>query len=307
MSDAIDYSLYKITSTRDFDDALSELKRISEHQEKYKNYINKIFIIIDEIIQKADMYEAEYARPLDVNKDVIHIHLDGRNSGNIILIYSVSGKDINLDLRLHNITNHNDLTYVSRKAYVDRQKLQEFNVVENKYSEEQIIYVEECYLDLITDYKIYQLKGQKKTDYSNEWLQFYFENTECSDPLTWDEFMEIIYYLQNKYQKKIFGSLDFNVKHHVLPISDKEERYIMNLFKIYDIDVHDAYIVTETDDHGDSYEDMFVETISEDERSLKFLESELFLLENKYEILFWSKRNGLGRCGKTYQFSHYFE
>jgi len=78
----IDYSKYSITATSQFCNVLSELKETGHNKE-----IKKLFRIIDEIIEGVDMYEREYSRPLRNSEKMEHIHLDGRQTGDIILLY----------------------------------------------------------------------------------------------------------------------------------------------------------------------------------------------------------------------------
>mgnify|MGYP003308683367 CR=1 FL=1 len=134
----------------------------------------------------------------------------------------------------------------------------------------------------------------------------YFDATKCSDSITWDQFIEIIYYLQSKHKKKVFGSIDFSDIQTSSPITPHEQNYILRLFKDNDIKVHDAYVETEVDEYGDTYVTMFVEAVSDDYRELQLLESDLYALEHKFEIMFHSRMNGYGGSGRTYEFYHYF-
>lgn len=302
MSSTIDYSKYNITSTSQFDDGLSLLKR-----EGYKSEVRKLFKLIDEIIEGEDMYEKEYSRPLKDSPKVYHIHLDGRRTGDIILLYTVDGLDIDLDLKLYNITDHNNLDRQSNKKYINRQSLHDFDVIKNKYSESQIEYAEACYLNIVSDYKFHQLQSEQRTRYTEKYAKDYFDSYECEDSLTYDEFLQLLQYFENIHNKKIFGAIDFSRTVHCSPITKREEQYILNIVNDYGLDVEDAYIETEVDEYGDAYESMFVEVASDDFRSSKLMESEFYSLKSLFNIGFDSARNGFGYFGKTYEFFHYFE
>lgn len=298
----IDYTKYSITSTSQFDGGLSQLKDAN-----LNNEVKKLFRCIDEIIEDIDMYEKEYARPLRNSNKMIHIHLDGRKTGDIILIYKVDGHDIDLDLKLYNITNHKDLDRVSNPKFTNRQLLHEFNVIENKFSQVQLDYVEECYLDLVSDYKFHKLKGESKSEYSKRFLQDYFNNTECADSLGFNEFKQILHYFEKQHNRSIEGSINLSNPVRTSPITEREENYIMTVFDDYDVDVVDAYIETEVDEYGDTYEYMYVSVASDNFREIKLLESDLYSINSLFEIEFSSKRNGLGTYGRIYEFVHYFE
>lgn len=302
MSNSIDYTRYNITCTSQFCDGLAQLKH-----DNLSSEVAKLFRIIDEIILGVDMYEKEYARPLKNTKKIEHIHLDGRKTGDIILLYTVDGQDIDLDLKLFNITDHKNLNRVSAPKYTTKQKFNDFNVVVNKFSAEQIEYVEECYLNLISDPKFHQLKGDKRKQYSESYISDYYNNSSCESALSFDEFMQIISYLESENHKSIFGSLDFNSPQHTAAITDREEQYILRLIQNYGLSINDAYIETEVDEYGDTYESMYVDIFSDNFRDIKLLESEFYSLDNIFGITFDSYINGLGRWGRTYIFSHYFE
>lgn len=105
--------------------------------------------------------------------------------------------------------------------------------------------------------------------------------------------------------KSIFGS-SFSDPQRTYPITAREERFIIELVQDYDVKIQDAYIETEVDEFGDTYESMFVSVISDDYSTIKLLESDFYELENMFGILFDCEFNGFGRCGKTYEFYHYF-
>lgn len=302
MNNFIDYSKYNITCTPQFCDGLAQLKN-----DNLSSEVAKLFRIIDEIIQGVDMYEKEYSRPLKNTKKIEHIHLDGRKTGDIILLYTVDGKDIDLDLKLVNITDHKNLDRVSAPKYTKKQKFNDFNVITSKFTEAQIAYVEECYLNLISDYKFHQLKGDKRKQYSESYIEDYYNNSSCEPKLSLDEFLQIISYLEAENHKSIFGSLDFSSPQHTSPITEREEQYILNLVQDYDLEINDAYIETEVDEYGDTYESMYVEIYSDSFRNIKLFESELYSLDDIFGITFDSCINGLGTWGRTYIFSHYFE
>lgn len=297
-----DYSIYNITSTSQFDNVLAQLKA-----DNYRKEVKKLFKIIDEIIDGLDMYEQEYARPLKGSKKIMHIHLDGRRTGDIILLYTVNGLDVDLDLKLYNITNHKNLSLQSSPKFTNKQQLHKFDVIANKYSPVQLEYAEQCYLDLIADYKFHQLKGQARSDYSKQYFEDYLNDVECEDPLELDEFLQIIQYFENKYHNSVFGSINFSTPQHVKPITEREESYIFSLFDYYGGYIQDAYIENEIDELGNTYEDMYVKASFESFRDMKLLENELYSLDSIFEIMFSVSLNGLGRYGRTYQFSHYFE
>lgn len=298
----IDYSKYNITSTSQFDDGLAQLR-----DDSHVNELKKLFRLIQEIIEGIDMYEREYSRPLKGSDKILHIHLDGKQTGDIVFLYKVNGHDIDLDLKLYNITDHKNLDRVSKPKFTKRQGLHDFDVVENKYTRNQLNYAEDCYLELISDYKFHQLSGSKRSEYSNKYLQDYFNNVECEDVITFDEFLEMIQYFESRHKKSIFGSLNFSNSQHTSAITDREERYIMQIFNDYLVNILDVYIETEVDEYGDTYEYMYVKASFEDFREMKLLESELYSLDSLFSIIFEIRRNGLGRYGRTYQFSHYFE
>lgn len=303
MNKIIDYNDYFISSTTAFDEGLAQLKEDNMTAE-----IKKIFQIIDEIIEDVDMYAAENARPLKSNREVIHVHLSSRRSGDIILLYRVNGQGISLDLRLHNITNHEDMDKKADPKLIDRQKLHDFEVVPNKYSADQIEYAEMCFFDLISDYRFYRTQGDKRAAYTEVYLRDFYDTLECDDPLEFDEFLQIMQYLSTKHKKAIFGSIDLSRGRMRTPaITQREEQYILQLFDEYEIDIDDAYIETEVDEYGDTYESMYVESVSNNFRSTKLLESELYSLEDLFNIHFSRSKNGLGSWGNTYEFSHYFE
>jgi len=214
---------------------------------------------------------------------------------------------LDLELKLYNITDHKHLDRVSKTKFTNRQKLSDFNVIDNKYSDDQISYTEDCYLQLISDYRFHQLKGKKKDEYSEKFLQDYFDGYACSDPLTFDEFLQIIKYLEIQHGKSIFASINFSKPQHTAAITSREERYIMDIFKDYDMFIKDAYIETETDEYGDVYEYMYVIASTSSFRDLKLLEADLYSLEQLFGITFEIQRNGIGRFGRTYEFAHYFE
>ena len=301
MNNVIDYSLYNITSTTQFDNGLAELKANG-----YSAEVKKLFRLIDEIIQNVDMTSKEKSRILDGSNKMYHIHLDGVSTGDIVLLYKVSGKDIDLDLRLYNITDHKDMDRVSRPKYEKRQSLHKFDVIPNKYTETQIEYAETAYFDLISDYRLYQLKGDAKRAYTEDYLHTYYEVFPYAESLSYEEFLEIIHYIESINKKSIFGSILPNKPQHTATITDHEERYILTLIQDYGLDIKDAYIETEVDEYGDAYEYMYVKVISNDYKATRLLESELYSLDQLFGITFDSYRNGLGAYGKTYEFSHYF-
>ena len=237
---------------------------------------------------------------------MMHIHLDGRRTGDILLLYKVDGCDIDLDLRLYNITDHTNLDRTSNSKYVNRQSLHSFDVILNKFTPNQISYAEECYLGLISDYEFHQKSGQDRKDYSEQYLKDYFESVFCSDELSFEDFLQIIDYLENKYKRKIYGSLDFSRSQHTLPITEREEKYILEVIQDYGADIIDAYIETEVDEYGDSYEYMYVITCLPDRASVQLLEDELYSLEPLFKITVEVSNNDSGRYGRTYMFSHYF-
>ena len=81
----------------------------------------------------------------------------------------------------------------------------------------------------------------------------------------------------------------------------------LNIFLDYDVDIQDAYIETEVDEYGSTYETMYVSIANDSFRICKLLESDLLTLDNLFKIFFDSEFNGVGQYGKIYEFSHYFE
>lgn len=302
MSNIIDYSKYNITSTSQFESGLAKLR-----DEGCKAEIDKIFQLIDQLIQGVDTNKTMYARPLKDRAKMMHIHLDGRVTGNIILLYKVDGHDIELDLRLYNITDHKNLDRLSSNKFAKQQALHDFDVVPNKFDEHYLNVAEECYLDLISDYKFHQLKGEARKAYTNEYLRLYYDALNCQDDLSFDAFLQIIYYFENEHHKSIFGSLDFSEPQHTISISEREERYILNMIQDYNLQIHDAYIETEVDEYGDSYETMYIVILSNDFRATKMFENELYSLNKLFGISFECSSNGLGNYGKTYELYHYFQ
>lgn len=298
----IDYNDYSINCTLQFCDGLAQLKRENKNKE-----VDKLFKIIDEIINDVDMYQQEYSRQLKGSKKIEHIHLDGRRTGDIILLYTVTGKSIDLDLKLYNITDHKNLSKVSAPKYTNRQKFDKFNVIENKFSATQIEYVEECYLNLISDYNFNTISQSSREQYAEDYIKNYLEDFECSPSLSYDEFLQILHYIEDKNHRNIFGALEFNPPQHTSPITEREELYILNLIQSYDVEIDDAYIETEIDEYGDTYESMYVQVNASDRREIKLLESELYTLDKLFGITFEIYLNDLGIWSRTFKFSHYFE
>lgn len=298
----IDYSKYFIQATPQFEKGLMELK-----QKGFKKEIDKLFRVIEEIVEGADMYKQEYARPLKTNTKMMHIPLDGRKTGNIILLYRVNGTGIEIDLQLHNITDHKNLTRQSKRNSFDTMNLQKFDVIMHKYSQVQRDYVEECYMNLIAEPRFHQIDQVVRSDYVNKYLEDYYNKFSCEDPLTLDQFYEIMYYFQDKYQKPIFGASGFNsISDHALTISEYEEKAILNMFSRYSIYIDDAYVESEVDEYEATYQQMYVEATATDFRDFWLLEFDLYSLKRMFDLVFESRRNGLGRYGKTYVFYHHF-
>ena len=307
MNNPIDYSKYKISSTCEFDKLWLELK--SSSSEKDKLIVNKVYQIISDLLSGVDVeheYGAYHPRN-DTDVWDIHIEAHGRTTGDLILLYRINNMTIELDLRLHNITNHKDLYKKSDSKYADRQRLDEFNVVTDKYSPIQIQYGKECYTQLLKDYRLFQLNGKDRKEFTNNFLQNYFDNYPCEEKLSFEELLEIIYYVESYRQKKIFGSINFDSDHKETGrITKRETADILDVFDSLHIEIIHAYIDVVIDDYGDRYEDLYVVAQIDTDYELYTLEESLSDLSDTTEIQFKSKPNGYGDFGQTFNFYHYF-
>ncbi len=215
---------------------------------------------------------------------------------------------IELDLRLQNIVDHDNLYKKSSPKYADRQALYNFNVIKNKYSDDQIEYGKNCYDYIISDYQLFQLKGDDRKYLTNKRIDEFIELNPLDGLLNRNQLIEILYYIENERKKSIFGSIHFNNEpKETGKILKSEEQHIISVFSALSIEIINAYIDTVTDEYGDTYEDMYVIAEIQDRNTLNILNQDLLNIVSLYDIQFDYSPNGYGRWGQTYDFYHYFE
>ena len=306
MNKITDYSKYRIYFTEEFDKAWSKLK--SKRDSESKAMVNKTYQIIDDLLSGVDMEETYGAHhPGDTDVWDVHITPKGRTTGDLILLYKINSQSIEIDLRLQNITNHANLYKLSNPNYVHRQKLYDFDIITDKFSPKQLQFAEECYSNLLKDYRIFRSNGDEKRTLVDTFLHEYFETNSTESGLTFDQFMQLIHYIENRRKKNIFSSIDIDSPtKETYPVTEAEIDYILGLFDSFDINVAEAYVERKTDEYGDTYEDFYVSIILDDETILAELHSELDYLNIIFDIEYEFVANGLGEYGRTYDFYHYF-
>lgn len=237
------------------------------------------------------------------------IEPQGITTGNLVLLYRINNMNIELDLRLQNIVkhDHSELYKKSASKYADRQPLYPFDVIKNKYSDEQIEYGNKCYDYIISDYKLFQCSRDARKDLTDSRIDAYIEEHPLNNLLNHNQLIEILYYIENSRNKHIFGSLQFNDEpKETGKITKSEEQRIMSIFGSLVISIVDAYVETITDEFGDTYEDMYVVAEIYNQDMLNTLNEKLTTTLSIYDIQFSYVPNGYGRWGQTYDFYHYF-
>ena len=309
MNNPVDYSKYKISFTSDFDKVWLQLKNARD--DKSKDTVNKVYEIIDALLAGEDVESKYHAHHPRKDTDVwdIHIEPQGRTTGNLVLLYRINNLSIELDLRLQNIVkhDHSELHKKSDVKYADRQPLYNFDIIANKYSKEQIDYGQACYNYIINDYQLFKCKGDDRKALTNKHIDEYIEIHSLTN-ITRNQLIEILYYIEDKRKKHIFGSIQFdNSPKATGKITSQEEYQIISIFDSISINIVNAYVETITDEYEDTYEDMYVVSEIDDVDTLNILISKLNRFSQISGIQFTYSPNGNGEWGQTFDFYHYFE
>lgn len=306
MSSIKDYGKYEISCTDAFEEAWAILK--SAKDEYSKSIVDKTYQIIDDILSGVDV-EHKYGAHHYGDTDVwgIHIEPKGRTTGDLVLLYRINKNLIEIDLKLHNVTKHDNYYKVSRASYADRQELKPFDLVADKFTPEQLEIAEDCYSEISKDYRVFQLTGEEKENLVDSYIEDYLYAFGDEVGLTEDDFIQMLHHMDNNKNKHIFGSYDFGSDpQQTHPITDEEINHIMGIFYEFDVVVKDAYVENITDEFGDTYIDMYVVAEINDRDTFNELNIELDDLDRLFKLQYKWHRNKYGVYGATYDFYHYF-
>lgn len=264
-----------ILSTDDFDEAMKQFREHSLDVDdngnltldaiRCQSYINWIDNLYDTCISHYSdsrlsdiLYEQFGIRCLtrESNSEykIYKGHLGQVTGGDILFVINVKVKgqevefkldcDLEIDkddttVNLYDVTDHDNVDEAADKDTTKRQQLHPYDKIYFKYSDKQFDVAKECYDDLETDTKKYNLHGYARSEYINSIFDAYAD--VYSDTITKDELILLVHYLEGQPGNHVV-SASTNMHKQDRDFTEDEIAYILDMLDFHSIDVLDYYV-----------------------------------------------------------------